>query len=196
MHLLFLDTETGGLNPVEDALLTIHMSLRNSDLEELTFLDVKIHPGNRNINPHAMAVNQINLYEHNKEALNSHEAATLVTDYLKKSKAMSPGGMAVVAHYVEFDLGFMTQLLPTFRGGYGRGSICTRVLATTMMAGGYMVSKNASLQEVRQALGIEIEATAHDARGDVLVCVEIMRHIFNSFRSAERGRTYRAESRL
>lgn len=186
MNLLFIDTETGGLNPVEDALLTIHMSLRDPDLEELSCLDVKIHSGNRNINRHAMLVNGINLYEHNKEALNSHEAAMLVTDYLKKSKAMSPGGMAVVAHYVEFDLGFMTQLLPTFRGGYGRGSICTRVLATTMMAGRYMVSKNASLQEVRQALGIEIEATAHDARGDVLVCVEIMRHMFTALNAGSR----------
>ena len=176
--MLFLDVETGGLNPDTDALLTVHMSLRNPELEELKFLDLKVHPGNRAINPRALAVNKIDMDEHCRASVHPHIAAQEALYFIQQCKTVTTGGMPIVGHHVQFDIAFMCQLIPTFKSSYDRNTIDTRVLATLMRVCGAIDTPDATLQSTRLALGIGSAEDAHTARGDVESCVGIIKHLF------------------
>jgi DNA polymerase III epsilon subunit-like protein len=83
-------------------------------------------------------------------------------DTTKLQELVSDENNVIVAHNAQFD---MTML--HWEGIFSTGTICTLKLARYLDKNGVIPKYN--LQYLRYYLGLEIEATAHDALGDILV---------------------------
>lgn len=82
------------------------------------------------------------------------------------------GGLILVAHNAEFDMGVLKA-----HGIDAQKYICTLRVARYMFQKDDTF-KRFSLQYLRYRLGIDVEADAHDAGGDVRVLIELFRILF------------------
>ena len=107
MDFLFLDTETGGLDPATDALLTLGM-IAGVDSSILDSIHIEIQPENYTCNQGALDVNHIDVAEHKRVAISRKDAAERITGFITKNLPESKP--VVVGHNTGFDLGFLNEL--------------------------------------------------------------------------------------
>lgn len=92
-------------------------------------------------------------------------------DYLSIKKRLEDTDAIIVAHNAAFDLGMLSRenIVPAQH-------ICTMRVARYLDSEGIIPKYN--LQYLRYYLGIEVNATAHDALGDVLVLEQLFKRLF------------------
>lgn len=158
-NFLFFDTETTG-NTKDDFICQLAYQWGDKEFSELYRPPISIPP-------EASAVHHItNKMVAEKETFNkSSDYATL--------KSLFEGGSAIpVAHNAKFDLAMIQKegiLIPRF--------LCTLRIARHLDGENKIPRYN--LQFLRYYLGIEIEATAHDAFGDVKVLAALFERLRN-----------------
>jgi DNA polymerase III epsilon subunit-like protein len=166
MHkLIFFDTETTG-NTEKDFLVQIAYK---SDNETFTGL---YKPENK-IPPEASAVHHIT----NKMVVDKPSFA-ISSDLPKIKKLFEDKDSVVVAHNAPFDLMIIKK-----EGIEPKKFICTLRVARYLDPEGKIERYN--LQYLRYLLEIEIDATAHDALGDVLVMEEFFKRLKMKMMSGE-----------
>ena len=104
-HLIFTDTETGGLDPKHHEILTVALvDWRDGVIGDTVEFKVKARP--EFVDPKALAVNGINLAEHNAQAVDPKIVARDITAWCR---AHWPAGERVrlAGHNVAFDVGFL-----------------------------------------------------------------------------------------
>jgi exodeoxyribonuclease X len=151
--IIFFDTETTGISE-GDFLCQIAYKHGDESFMALYKPPLPIPPG-------ASAVHHIsNEMVKDKPAFIDSEDFQIVKELFEHPDSV------VVAHNMAFDLGMISKegILPA-------RTICTLRVARFMDKEGKLEKHN--LQFLRYALGIEIEATAHDALGDVLVMEQL-----------------------
>ena len=147
---IFLDTETTGAGP-DDRLCQIAFKPENGPAVSGLF-----NPG-RPISIDAMVVHHIT------EKMVADKPAFQESDeYAEFKKLISDINNVIVAHNAKFDM----QMLQ-MEDLYTPRVICTLKLARYLDKNG--VIPKYSLQYLRYYLGLEVDAKAHDATGDVLV---------------------------
>jgi DNA polymerase III epsilon subunit-like protein len=147
---IFLDTETTGTGP-DDRLCQIAFKPEGGQAVCELF-----NPG-RPISIDAMAVHHITeKMVADKPPFMGSEACDKLRELVSDEKNV------IVAHNAQFD---MTML--HWEGIFSTRVICTLKLARYLDKNGIIPKYN--LQYLRYYLGLEIEATAHDALGDILV---------------------------
>lgn len=102
---LALDVESGGLNHNETSVLEYYFIVLDENLNELNSLHLLTKPddGVYKVNPDAMAVNKIDLIEHNKVAIPEREAKTKLYNFLDKVTEGGKEKLIWVGHNVHFD---------------------------------------------------------------------------------------------
>jgi DNA polymerase III epsilon subunit-like protein len=152
--LIFLDTETTGIDK-EDRLLQVAYKYKGETYNELFKppLPIKLP---------AMAVHHVT------EKMVADKPAFIDSPTHDHLKAIAPTSI-LVAHNAKYDLGMLEK-----EGIEFPRHICTYKLAKHLDTGQY---ENHQMQYLRYFYGIEIEATAHDALGDILV----LEQLFNIF---------------
>jgi DNA polymerase-3 subunit epsilon len=108
-ELLFLDTETGGLDSRENSLLSVGL-VHWRDGEILDTLEVKVKHDIYKVTAKAMEVNKIDLATHDIQAVYPDVAWYIITKWLATRFTELP--VTVVGHNVGFDMSFMMQLAP------------------------------------------------------------------------------------
>lgn len=147
--LVFLDTETTG-NEADDSLCQIAFKTGN-DARVCLFKPHKL------ISIDAMAVHHItNKMVEDKPAFKFSNEHKILKDWFSDENTV------LVAHNARFDVGMLKK-----EELYPQNIICTLRVARHLDSQGKIPRH--SLQYLRYYLGIELEATAHDAMGDVLV---------------------------
>ena len=147
---IFLDTETTGTGP-EDRLCQIAFKPENGPAVCELF-----NPG-KPISIDAMAIHHItNKMVQDKPPFKKSDV------YTKLQELVSDINNVIVAHNAKFDMKILQM-----DGIYTQRVICTIKLARYLDKNGVIPKYN--LQYLRYYLGLEIEATAHDALGDILV---------------------------
>lgn len=131
---IVLDVETGGLNPVQNALTEIAaISFAGDTYTEIGRVDILISPYDKEYNPAALNVTGITLPLLEKEGVPVKEAARQLLHLFEKScltKAKNAKSI-IVGHNVLFDIGFIRQLLnyigdaEALMSKYLDGSTCT-----------------------------------------------------------------------
>ena len=155
--LLFFDTETTG-NREEDRLCQIAYKIGNQTVSEL------FNPG-RPISFEAMAVHHITeKMIAGKPLFQGSQAHTFLNE-----KAQDPKTV-FVAHNAPFDLGMIKH-----EGITPASAICTLKVVRALDKDSEFSSYK--LQYLRYHLGLEIDAIAHDALGDVLVLEKIYEYL-------------------
>lgn len=164
--LLFLDTETTG-NEAKDYLCQLCYSYENSFVNEL-FLPPTV------ISVESQAVHHITpKMVKDKPAFKDSAIYTELDTILKSESAV------FVAHNAKFDIGMLEKeglSVPRF--------ICTLRVARALDKQNVIPRYN--LQYLRYYLEMEIDATAHDAMGDVLVLKELFKRLLDKI-TAENG---------
>ena len=151
MEYIYCDTETTGLDP-EDRLCQLAAKFSHDGfvINELFKPPVPIKID-------AMAVNHIT-----EKMVEEEPAFRGSPEFTMLQNRLSQEGAVFVAHNAPFDIGMLVRegmVVPTF--------VCTKKLAMALDPAGKIGRYN--LQYLRYKFKMEIEATAHDALGDVLV---------------------------
>lgn len=168
MRLLFIDTETGGLNPQEDALFEVALVVWEDGVE-LAGKSWKIKTGDKMWHPSALEINNIVVKEHNNMALDQEQAANEIVDFINE---WFPNSAAILAgHNVSFDRDFLKVLIDEFACANFHELISHRLL-DTMSILNFLVANHKLPADVLSSdgafrhFGIVVE-NRHTAMGDV-----------------------------
>lgn len=156
MNIIFLDTETTGLESNRLVQLAYKDLALNLTVNELFKPPCKI-------DFEAMATHHIT--EKMVESKPLFEGSEV-----KKELKLRLENSILIAHNAEYDIKVLKN-----EGIEVKDYICTMKLAQTLLD-----SENYSMQYLRYFLGIDIEATAHDALGDITVLEKLFEHLRGS----------------
>lgn len=162
-NLLFLDTETGGLNARDHDLVSIACILTDPTgktvLEEW---DTKVYPM-KPVDPKAAAVNGYTKEAWENQAVHAHQAMIKVLTMLS--------GAMMVCHNTPFDKSFVEAALYANRQKWtGRyHTMDTMVMAMPLLRAGLV--ENIKLETLTRYFGIE--HVKHRALGDARACREV-----------------------
>lgn len=108
MHLLVVDTETGGLEPAADALLEIGALLVNSNLEELGRFDLLVRPWpGLGMREDSLAVNGLKPADLEMLGAPEHEALQSLLDFT--AQPLGKGPVILAGWNVSFDQAFLRE---------------------------------------------------------------------------------------
>jgi exodeoxyribonuclease X len=158
---IYLDTETTGKEP-DDRLCQLAFKTDHEIVNEL------FNPG-RKISIEAMAIHHIT----EKMVLNKPGCKNSAA-YQKLKKLIQQEDNILVAHSAEYDMNMLRAegLEPT-------RYICTLKLARFLDKDG--VIPRHGLQYLRYYLGLDVEAKAHDALGDIIVLEALFKRLYKKF---------------
>jgi len=164
---IFLDTETTGNGP-EDRLCQIAFKPEGGQAVCDLF-----NPG-KPISIDAMVIHHITeKMVRDKPPFKESDA------YAKLLELVSDINNVIVAHNAQFDMQMLDR-----EGIYTQRTICTLKLARYLDKNGVIPKYN--LQYLRYFLGLEIEAKAHDALGDILVLEGLFSRLNTKFQKNDK----------
>ena len=112
------DTETGGVNPKKNPILTLYMASVNEDLVVVDEIDLKILPSLEFsvIEQEALNVNGIDLQAHlnDPNAVTREQASVIVMEFLKKNSSNKKGKkLKPLGQNLDFDINMILSQLVT-----------------------------------------------------------------------------------
>jgi len=168
MKYIFLDTETGGLDPSKNALLTVGMVVQGDDGDILGTLHLNIHPEDFIVEADALLINKINMMDHLEKALSRKDAARSISAWV--SHYFGEKKPHVVGHNTSFDLGFLDQLFRETNTPipYSYRSLDTMGNALFIKSLGVSVGDKLGLEALMSFYGIHLpdHETLHNALTD------------------------------
>lgn len=202
MKYLVLDTETGGIGP-EVSLLSAYFRVLDENLNLLNELELFVKPndGLYKVTAEAMAINKINLIEHEKKAITYREAGTKLFDFIRENSEIknifvpmgesptSPKAIPApstidklepLGHNVAFDIIKVKDNL--ISEGSWLKFVSYRLLDTGVI-GNYLKKTGKIPKEISGSLGsycdyFKVDKTkAHDAKGDVIMTIEVFKEM-------------------
>jgi DNA polymerase III epsilon subunit-like protein len=182
-YYIALDIELGGLER-EHSLLTAYFSVLDEQFEEIAELYLFVKPNDDKgyvIDPEAMAVNRINLIEHDQIAIPSSEAGQLLFKFLRDWSGNGQYKLVPIGHGVIGDLQCIWEKLlrrKVFEQFCSYRKIDTSAVTQFLKAVGMFP------QEVSGSLGSLIEhfklkgvTNSHDAKDDTRATVAILQEL-------------------
>ena len=163
--IIFFDTEATGIDAT-DFLCQIAYKSGDEVFNEIYKPSIPIPPG-------ASAVHHIT-----NEMVKDKPAFTASPEFQKIKELFEDENSVVVAHNMSFDYGMIKK-----EGIELKNTICTLRVARHLDRDAKLAKHN--LQFLRYALGIEIDAKAHDALGDVLVLEKLFERLLKKIMQEE-----------
>ncbi len=167
--IIFFDTETTGIGE-NDYLCQIAYKIEDGENTEI-FTETYKPP--IPIPAEASAVHHIS-----NHMVEDRPAFVDSENFQKIKELFEDMDSVLVAHNMCFDFGMIKK-----EGIVPKNTICTLRVARYLDREGKLAKHN--LQFLRYALGIEIEATAHDALGDVLVMEQLYHRLLKKIMAEE-----------
>lgn len=172
--ILFVDTETGGLEPDKDSLLTLALVVWQG-FEIIDYTEILINDGILKASKEALRINKINLEEHKKEGLAPNVAIIKIEEFLAKHFE-SNEKITLAGHNVNFDVNFlkffMTKNNYEFSKKFSHRFVDTSSILYYLYLSGKMKYKMLSSQEAFDFLGIKV-AKRHSALGDAMATAKM-----------------------
>lgn len=138
MKILFIDTETGGLDPNVQSILSIGLAVWNDGAVEAT-RNIWIAEQEIVADPAALKVNGIDIDWLRTEGKGVNNAAMEIENFLLENN-LSKSPVMLGGHNVQFDVGFLKRLYRLagrdFSKTFSYRSVCTQVLAIACTAAG------------------------------------------------------------
>ena len=193
---MYFDLETGGLNAAEADILTGYFGFFDKDMKLLDELSLKLKPDGRlpMANEGALKVNKINLQDHlaDPETITYTEGnkllVAMIKKHLKKNGRFSniiPGGFNIVG----FDIKFINEHLIDANEWQSLCHYkCRDVMADTecLRFYGWLPPEVAKLTQCADYFGVA-QGTAHTAKDDVLMTIEVQKKIKELMDSKKAG---------
>ncbi len=183
--LLFLDTETGGLNPKTHSLLSLAVVLwedgRLHDRQQIFVREPELAT-----TPEALAVNKIDLAWLGQNGLAPEAAMQALEAFIAKHFPAgidgAPPRVTLAGHNVSFDVGFLRRLCDQtgriFRDRFASRTVDTSGIMAFLMLAGALPSASPTSDFGFSHFRIEIAPDArHTALGDCLATAELFNHL-------------------
>jgi DNA polymerase III subunit epsilon len=181
MEMIVLDSETTGLSPRYNKVLTVGMLRIDVEKDFLKIMNKKnilVKHEDYAVNPKALEVNKINLAEHHKIALEPSKACSQINSFiLKNHLEESP----LLGHNIIFDIRFLNEL---FRQGNSI-PVFSHDFIDTMHIWSALKRKNLISFNLRNSLQtlagyFEVDySRAHSALGDCYVTASVYKKMLN-----------------
>jgi hypothetical protein len=181
---LAMDNETGGLDE-KVSLLSTYLQVLDSNLNQLDELELYTKPndGIYLVEAGGLAVNKINIIEHDKVAITYSEAGQKLVQFLKKNSNNGKNKLIPLGKNVHFDIeGVCRSLLNKKNWGtfvsYRTIDITTfaRVL---QIQGKIPADMGLSLGALANWLNVydDVKGNLHEAKYDTLITVEVFKRL-------------------
>ncbi|MFT2722392.1 exonuclease domain-containing protein [Deinococcus sp. A31D244] len=165
--IIFVDVETGGLDPNRHGLLSIGLVYWNDGLicdNKIIFVD----PEDKLIDDSAISVNGINMQKHILIALKKDKVIKEFSDFVAKcSEKPLLGG-----HNTPFDAQFLNTYGIELRDYFQYGFVDTKSIARAMIHAGILRNESTSLVSLCKHFGIDIE-NPHEALSDAIATAKL-----------------------
>jgi|AntAceMinimDraft_17_1070374.scaffolds.fasta_scaffold191298_1 DNA polymerase III alpha subunit (gram-positive type) len=175
MERLVIDTETTGLSPHHNQMLTLGMVLIDVNKRKLNFLEDKhifIRHDDYHVSEMAMRINKIDIEQHHKKASPIKKALKEINNFLKKNNLFDT---TIVGHNVSFDKRFVSALFEQQGHIYPfcREQEDTMYIWNNLKKRGIISPlKNAKLRTVAEHFDIDY-SHAHDALEDCKITAKV-----------------------
>jgi len=173
-RLLFVDTETGGLNPGEHSLLSLAMVIWE-DMEIIDTRELLINDGILNVTREALAVNRIDIEKHKQSAISSSRAMDEIILFIGKYFSLQ-SKITLAGHNVHFDVNFLKAFFSRnnkdFSEYFSHRVVDTSSILYFLFLAGRLEHKAVSSDEAFKYFNIEVNGR-HTALGDAIATAEL-----------------------
>ena len=175
--LLFLDTETGGLDPRSHSLLSLGLVVGDGP-RVANSLEILVKHEPYVVSAGGMKVNRIDLVQHSAAALEPAMALTVLNVFLDQHFPHRCQPIILAGHNVGFDQAFLKVFLEgqglDLETRFSHRIVDTHSIATALRDAGKLPLENLSSTALFAHFGINIpEAKRHTALGDSLATFEL-----------------------
>jgi DNA polymerase-3 subunit epsilon len=168
-RLLFIDTETGGLDPDKHSLLSVAMVVWEN-MEIIDSQEILINDGILSVTKEALSVNKIDIEKHKQSAISSSLAMDEIFSFLSKH---FPGQkkITLAGHNVHFDANFLKSFFlannKNFSEFFSHRIIDTSSILHYLFFAGHIKQRAISSDEAFALFDIKVEGR-HTAIGDAI----------------------------
>ena len=175
--LLFIDTETGGLDPRRHSLLSLGLVVGDGPVV-VNSLEVLIRHEPFVVSAGGMAVNRIDLVQHAAAALEPAMALEVINVFLDQHFPHRCKPITLAGHNVPFDQAFLGAFLAglgqTLEPRFSHRVVDTHSLAAALRDAGKLPMENLGSSALFAHFGIQVpEEKRHTALGDALATFEL-----------------------
>ena len=173
-RLLFVDTETGGLNPNEHSLLSLALVVWE-DMEIIDSQEILINDGKLSVTKEALSINKINLEKHKQSAISPSQAIEKIVLFIGK---YFPGQkkITIAGHNVHFDVNFLKVLFlqnkKNFDTYFSHRIIDTSSILYYLYLAGHIKERAISSDDAFALFEIKVNGR-HTALGDAIATAEL-----------------------
>jgi DNA polymerase-3 subunit epsilon len=173
-RLLFIDTETGGLDPDKHSLLSLAM-VTWEDMEIFDSQEFLINDGILSVTDEALSINKIDIEKHKLSAISSPEAMEkiilFISYHFPRQKRITLAG-----HNVHFDVNFLKSFFSRnnrdFSEFFSHRVIDTSSILHYLYLAGQIKRKAISSDEAFDLFEIKVEGR-HTALGDAIATAKL-----------------------
>ena len=188
--ILFIDTETGGIDPASHSLLSLALVVWK-ELEVRASIEILVNDGVLNITERALEINGIDLAEHKKKAVSPVLALQQFNQFLdihfSKDEKIILGG-----HNINFDVNFLNAFLTrndyNFQQRFSHRFVDTSSILFYLYLTGKIKRKLTASQDAFDYFGITVPGR-HTALGDAFATAQLFSKLINILYREPRGRS-------
>jgi len=188
--ILFIDTETGGIDPASNSLLSLALVIwKESEIKDS--LEILINDGILNVTEKALAINGIDLADHRKKAINPQLAIRRLNNFLdthfpKDEKIILAG------HNIAFDINFLNVFLTRngydFQQRFSHRCVDTSTILYYLYLTGRLKRKLTASQDAFDYFGVPVQGR-HTALGDALATARLFSKLISILHRSSKGRS-------
>jgi len=188
--ILFIDTETGGIDPASHSLLSLALVVWK-ELEVRASIEILVNDGVLNVTEKALEINGINLSEHKKKAVSPALALQQFDQFLgihfSRDEKIILGG-----HNINFDVNFLNTFLTrngyNFQQRFSHRFVDTSSILFYLYLTGKIKRKLTASQDAFDYFGITV-AGRHTALGDAFATAQLFSKLINILYRGSKGRS-------
>jgi DNA polymerase III epsilon subunit-like protein len=174
---LFLDTETGGLDPRSHSLLSLGLVVGDGP-RVLNSLEILIRHEPYVVSAGGLKVNRIDLVKHSSTALDPAMAMTVLDVFLDQHFPHRCKPVVLAGHNIAFDKAFLQAFLESqgrpFEPRFSHRTVDTHSLAAGLRDAGRLDLADLGSGALFEHFGIQVpEDRRHTALGDALATFEL-----------------------
>jgi DNA polymerase III subunit epsilon len=172
--IVFIDTETGGLDPMQNSLLSIALVIWQ-EFEIIDSTEILIDDGVLNVSKKALEINKIDLVEHKAKALVATDAINKVDEFFSKHFG-SEEKITLGGHNINFDVNFLRHFLVRhnyqWHKRFSHRFVDTATILYYLYLSGKLKEKAISSDEAFRLFGINVD-NRHSALGDAVATAKL-----------------------
>jgi len=173
-RLLFIDTETGGLNPNKHSLLSLAMVVWE-DREIIDSQELLINDGKLSVTEKALSINKIDIKKHKQSAISSSQALEKIYLFINKHFPQQRK-ITLAGHNVHFDVNFLKFFFfennENFNKYFSHRIIDTSSILYYLYLAGHIKRRAISSDEAFDLFEIKVEGR-HTALGDAIATAKL-----------------------